>query len=349
VRVFDRTGNRKNRGQARMKYAIRKMGWEVFREEVESEAAQLLAERDPGIERYPETPRPKRASVAADLLERVIASGNDSLRSWAVTNARPQKQRGYTMAWITLPRGDITAAQMEGVARIIETYGNGRLRTSIDQNLLLRWIRSEDLPAVHRALAALGLDRGEAGRLLDPTSCPGAESCKIAITGSRDLALALKESLAHAAGNGGRQMMAAAADLRIKISGCPNSCGQHHIAGLGFHGAAKHVNGRLVPVYQLFVGGGVDGQGAHFGARSVKIPARRVPEALTRLLTLFNDERRNGESALAFFRRLEPERIGTTLSDLTALEPETLRPEDYRDLGAEVPFELEAGEGECAS
>ena len=349
VRVFDRTGNRRNRGQARMKYAIRKMGWEAFRAEVEREAAALPAERDPGIARYVGAPRPERSDAAADLLDRVIASGDGPFRSWAATNARPQKQRGYAMAWITLPRGDITAAQLEGVARIVESHANGRLRTSMDQNLLLRWIRIEELPAVHRALMALGLDRGEAGRLLDPTSCPGAESCKIAITGSRELALALKETLDHAAGNGGREMVEAAASLRIKISGCPNSCGQHHVAGLGFHGAARNVSGRLVPVYQMFIGGGVDGQGAHFGARSVKIPARRVPEALTRLLALFSDQRRDDESALAFFRRVEPERIGTLLADLTELDPATLQPEDYQDLGTGVPFELEAGEGECAS
>jgi len=349
VRVFDRTGNRRNRGQARMKYAIRKMGWDAFRAEVESEVAKLPAGCDPGFDRYAEATRPERGDVAADLLDRIIASGDESFRSWAATNARSQKQHGYAMAWLTLPRGDITAVQLEGVARIVETHGNGRLRTSMDQNLLLRWIRIEDLPEVHRALAALGLDRGEAGRLRDPTSCPGAESCKIAITGSRELALALKKTLDHAAGNGGRRMVDAAASLRIKISGCPNSCGQHHVAGLGFHGAARNINGRLVPVYQLFVGGGVDGQGAHFGARSVKIPARRVPEALTRLLGLFNDQRRDGESALAFFRRAEPERIGAALADLTELDPETLQPEDYQDLGAGVPFELEAGEGECAS
>lgn len=349
VRVFDRRGNRRQRGQARLKYAIRKMGWEAFRAEVESELAELPAGPDPEFDRYESTPRAERGDVPADLLARIIASGDEPFRSWATTNARSQKQPGYAMAWITLPRGDITAAQLEGVARVVELHGNGRLRTSMDQNLLLRWIRTEDLPIVHTALAALGLDRGEAGRLRDPTSCPGAESCKIAITGSRELALALKKTLDHAAGNGGRRMVDAAASLRIKISGCPNSCGQHHVAGLGFHGAARNVNGRLVPVYQLFLGGGVDGQGAHFGTRSVKIPARRVPEALTRLLQLFNDRHREGESALSFFRRTEPAIIETALTDLIELDPETLQPNDYQDLGAEVPFELDAGEGECAS
>ncbi len=349
VRVFNRIGNRKNRGQARLKYAIRKLGWDTFQEEIHQEAAGIPAARDPHIEKFVEMPRPERPDTLPDLHDRVVYFGNDAFRAWATTNTRPQRQRGYSVAWVTLQRGDINAAQMEGLARIIERFGNGRLRTSIDQNLLLRWIRSEDLPVVYRELGKLELARGEAGRLLDPTSCPGAESCKIAITGSRELALEVKNHLDAAAANGGRETITAAGDLRIKISGCPNSCGQHHIAGIGFHGAAKNVKGHLVPVYQMFIGGGVDADGAHFGRRSAKIPARRVPEALTRLLTMFRDQRHGNENALAFFRRIELERINAVLADLTTFEAEDLRPEDYQDLGADKPFLLEAGEGECAS
>ncbi|MFQ5878445.1 MAG: nitrite/sulfite reductase [Acidobacteriota bacterium] len=349
VRVFQRTGNRKNRNQARMKYAIRKMGWEAFRAEIDKEAATLPSVRDPEVDRYREGERPDRGEVLEALHARTVSSGGAAFRSWAATNARPQRQRGYSMAFVTLPRGDVTADQMEAIADLVEEYGDGTARTATDQNLLIRWVRSEDLPALHARLAGIGLGRGEAGRLLDPTSCPGAESCKIAITGSRELALALKRTLDGARGNGGGELVEAAADLRIKISGCPNSCGHHHIAGLGFHGAAKNAGGRLVPAYQLLLGGTVDGEGAHFGRRSVKIPARRVPEAVARLLGLFRDERADGETALAFFRRVEPERVGALLADLAAFDPGGLRPEDYTDLGADVPFRIEAGEGECAS
>jgi sulfite reductase beta subunit-like hemoprotein len=253
------------------------------------------------------------------------------------------------MAFVTLPRGDVTGVQLERLADLVETRADGQLRTAVDQNLLIRFIRSEDLAAVHAALVAMGLGAGEAGRLLDPTSCPGAESCKIAVTGSRELALALKTSLRDAAGNGGRDLVAAAADLRIKISGCPNSCGQHHVAGIGFHGAAKHAGGQAVPAYQMFLGGSVDGEGAHFGRRSVKIPARRVPEALTRLLELFRDESRAGETAPAFFKRVDLARVDAALADLTTFAPGDLAVDDYRDLGSDVPFRVEMGEGECAS
>src|SRR2546426_719097 len=267
VRVFDRNGNRKNKGQARMKYAIRKLGFETF----------------------------------------------------------------------------------EAIAGIAENWCNGAVRTAQDQNILLRWVKSEELPAVHRALQAVGLGQGEAGRLLDPTSCPGAESCKIAVTGSRELALAVKSSLSASAGNGDGHLVEAASDLRIKISGCPNSCGQHHVAGIGFHGAARNANGRAVPAYQMFLGGSVDGDGAHFGRRSAKIPARRVPEALTRLLALFRDERLPGESALAFYKRVDLERVNTVLADLTACSEADLRDDDFKDIGSDRPFEMEVGEGECAT
>jgi len=349
VRVFDRTGNRKNKGQARMKYAIRKLGFDAFKAEIDKELAGLPALRDPEAGRYVEDARPPRATAPADLHERIARSGVPAFRAWAATNTRPQRQRGYSMAFITLPRGDSTTEQFEAIASIAETWGNGAVRTAQDQNILLRWVKSEELPAVHRALETIGLGRGEAGRLLDPTSCPGAESCKIAVTGSRELALAVKDSLSAAAGNGGADLVEAASDLRIKISGCPNSCGQHHVAGIGFHGAARHVNGRAVPAYQMFLGGGVDAEGAHFGRRSAKLPARRVPEALTRLLGLFRDERFPGETALAFFKRVDLERVNTLLADLAACSGTDLQEDDFKDIGSTVPFEMEVGEGECAT
>src|SRR6266705_3489969 len=348
VRVFDRTSNRKNKGQARMKYAIRKLGFEAFKTEIDKELAALPPTRDPEIgSRFSEDERPSRPEAPADLHARITRSGVPAFRAWAATNTRAQRQKGYSMAFVTLPRGDITAEQMEALAALVETHGNGTLRTTQDQNLLLRWVKTEELPAVHRELERLDLGHAEAGRLLDPTSCPGAESCKIAVTGSRELALAVQSTLTAAAGNGGKDLVEAASDLRVKISGCPNSCGQHHVADIGFHGAARNVNGRAVPAYQMFLGGGVDGDGAHFGRRSAKIPARRVPEALTRLLTLFRDERQPAETALSFFKRVDLDRVNTVLADLTAYSEADLQADDFKDIGSDAPFEMEVGEGEC--
>src|SRR2546426_1017387 len=287
VRVFDRTGNRKNKGQARMKYAIRKLGFETFKAEIEKELFGLPGMRDPEAGRYVEDARPPRPEAPADLHTRIARSGVPSFRAWAATNTRPQRQRGYSMAFITLPRGDVTTEQFEAIAGIAETYGNGAVRTAQDQNILVRWVKSEELPAVHRALEAIGLGQGEAGRVVrPPASSPGA---------------------------------------------------------------ARNANGRAVPAYQMFLGGSVDGDGAHFGRRSAKIPARRVPEALTRLLALFRDERLPGESALAFYKRVDLERVNTVLADLTACSEADLRDDDFKDIGSDRPFEMEVGEGECAT
>src|SRR3989454_3841607 len=172
VRVFDRTGNRKNKGQARMKYAIRKLGFETFKAEIEKELQALPATRDPEAGRYVEDSRPVRPGASLDLHTRIARSGVPSFRAWAATNTRPQRQRGYSMAFITLPRGDVTTEQFEAIAGIAETYGNGAVRTAQDQNILVRWVKSEELPAVQRALEAIGLGQGEAGRVLGPTACP---------------------------------------------------------------------------------------------------------------------------------------------------------------------------------
>jgi len=187
VRVFDRTGNRKNKGQARLKYAIRKLGFEAFKAEIDKELAALPATRDPEAGRYVhvEDSRPDRPETKVDLHDVITHSGTPAFRTWAASNARPQRQRGYSMAFVTLPRGDITAEQLEAIAAIAETRGSGSVRTAQDQNILLRFVKSEELPAVYRELERIGLGLGNAGRLLDPTSCPGAESCKIAVTGSR--------------------------------------------------------------------------------------------------------------------------------------------------------------------
>src|SRR5262249_17977740 len=160
----------KNKGQARMKYAIRKLGFEAFKTEIEKELANLPATRDPEAGRYVEDARPSRPEASADLHDRIIRSGVPAFRAWASTNTRPQRQRGSSMAYVTLSRGDLTSEQFEAIATIAETYGNGTVRTTQDQNILLRWVKPEELPAVFRALEAHGLAQGEAGRLLDPTS-----------------------------------------------------------------------------------------------------------------------------------------------------------------------------------
>jgi sulfite reductase beta subunit-like hemoprotein len=217
-------------------------------------------------------------------------------------------------------------------------------RLTIDQNLLLRFVHEEQLAELYRGLQALGLERGDAGTIHDVTSCPGAETCNLAVTGSRELASAITARL-----EGAGAVVEAARELDIKISGCPNSCGQHHVAALGFHGGMRRVGGRAVPEYTLHLGGGIDGGGATFGRQVVRVPARRVPDALLKLLHLYQQRREPGESALAFFRRVSDVEVKEAVAALARLDAETARPEDYLDNGAQEEFVVRTREGECAA
>jgi len=213
-----------------------------------------------------------------------------------------------------------------------------------DQDLLFRWVPAADVQELYRRLAAAGLGLADANTLADVTSCPGAEACRLAVTQSRGLGKLLGEFL-----RGRGDLVAAVPGLNIKISGCPNGCGQHHIAGIGFQGSVRKVAGRAVPQYFVMLGGGVDDSGATFGRLAAKIPARRVPDALERLIALYAKERADGESALAFFRRVEVSRAKALLADLETLTDADAVPADFVDLGEDTEFKVEIQEGECVA
>jgi sulfite reductase (NADPH) hemoprotein beta-component len=179
---------------------------------------------------------------------------------------------------------------------------------------------------------------------VDVTSCPGAESCRLAVTQSRGLGSLLESHLREHA-----ETAALAPDLRIKISGCPNGCGQHHIAGLGFQGSIRKVGDRAVPQYFVMLGGGVDGETASFGRVAAKIPARRLTDTVDRLLALYRDERAEGEAPATFFRRVDAGRVKALLADLETMRPEDTVPADFIDLGDTEAFVPEVMEGECAT
>jgi sulfite reductase (NADPH) hemoprotein beta-component len=263
---------------------------------------------------------------------------------WLETNIRHQRQPGYAIVTATLPLGDVTAAQMRAVARIAERYGDGAVRTTHDQDLLFRWIRHADVWHVYGELAAAGLGLPGAGTIADVTSCPGAESCRLAVTQSRGLGRLLESHL-----RARPDVLAAARGLSIKISGCPNGCGLHHVSGLGFQGSVRRLGAKVVPQYFVLVGGGVGPDGAAFGRLAAKIPARRIPDAVERLVRLYAAERREAEPAPAFFQRIGTERVSRALADLERLRPEDAVPADFVDLGEEAEFAPEVLEGECSA
>jgi sulfite reductase beta subunit-like hemoprotein len=184
----------------------------------------------------------------------------------------------------------------------------------------------------------------DAGTIADVTSCPGAESCKLAVTQSRGLGKFLGDHLREHP-----ELVAAAPDLQIKISGCPNGCGRHHIAGLGFQGSVRKVGGKAIPQYFVMVGGGPEGDGVRFGRLAAKIPARRMTTALERLLELYAQERTPGESATAFFMRVDIARVKSVLSDLEKITPDLMTADDFVDLAETAEFNPEIQEGECSA
>jgi sulfite reductase (NADPH) hemoprotein beta-component len=213
-----------------------------------------------------------------------------------------------------------------------------------EQDLLFRWINVSDVRQLYRRLAAAGLGLAQAGTVADVTSCPGAESCKLAVTQSRGLGRLVEEHL-----RARPDLIAAADGARIKVSGCPNGCGLHHIATIGFQGSVRRLGSKAVPQYFVMVGGGSTPTGAAFGRLAAKIPARRIPEAVDRLIDLYAREKQESESASAFFGRVPLERVKQALGDLERLVQAEAEPADFVDLGEAAEFAPEVMEGECAT
>jgi sulfite reductase (NADPH) hemoprotein beta-component len=263
---------------------------------------------------------------------------------WLRTNLQPQKQSEYSLVTVTLTLGDVTSGQMRALALLARAYGDGTVRVTVDQNLVLRWVRSGQVPGLYRRLAAAGLGLPGAGTIADVTSCPGAESCRLAVTQSRGLGRLIETNLReHPAA------VRSASSVRIKISGCPNGCGQHHVATIGFQGSIRKIGDRVVPQYFMMLGGGSGPDGASFARLTAKIPARRVPDAVDRMIRLYEEERTAGETAHAFFNRVEPARARAAVADLELMTAENVLPTDFVDPGEDHAFKPEVFDGECSA
>ena len=339
LRIFHSMGNRENRQRARLKYVRKKLGDQGFRDtyakvraEVDAEAAAELTLPGPADR----TPAGPVASEASNLTR------DSAYLSWRSTSVIDQKQDGFHAVYVRLELGDVTSEQMRELGRIVNTFGDGTVRLTIDQNILIPWVDRRSIAALYTRLAKANLARLDLHTVRDVTSCQGADTCNLAVTSSRAVASAITARL-EAEGLGA---VGDAARTLIKVSGCPNSCGQHHIADLGFHGGAKNTGGGAVPVYQLHLGGGVDERGARFGRQVVKIIARRVPDAVVRMLELFDAERTEGETPSAFFSRVDGKRVVALLGEIVTA-PATA--EEGADVGETKGFLIHSGEGECAA
>lgn len=369
IRVYHRLGDYKHKQRNRLKFLVRSLGWDSFKAEFDQEWDRIRVEggaqlpfdpANPPVEAAPEWARPAAPSleaVAAQAQASVVrgpgivpqvssrlAVHSDGFLAWTSTNVRPQKQPGYASVTVATLLGDLTAEQMRLLARLASAFGDGAVRVTMDQNAVLRWVPSADVAALYQRLAAAGLARGGAGTLADVVSCPGAESCRLAVTQSRGLGRLLADTLAERA-----DLVGTLPGLDIKISGCPNGCGQHHIGGIGFQGSLRKVGGRPAPHYFVLVGGGTTDGVTTFGRVAATVPARRAFEALERLTDLYVETRTPGESARAFFRRVELPVAKGALAHLERLSPEAATPDDFIDLGEDHAFTPEIMDGECSA
>lgn len=343
ARIFGRHGEKKMRSRARLKFLIEKWGMEKFREEVLAERAKL-----------PEDPRWTEHLSAAENAEQPLRppgempaiNGDDQLRTWIDTNVADQRQAGYATAVVTLPLGDISADQLRSLADIVRKFTNGTIRTTVDQNFLIRWVSKADIPALFEELNAVGLAQPGAGSVLDIVACPGTDTCKLGISSSRGLAAELRTRLAATS----VQLDQAIRDLHIKISGCFNSCGQHHVADIGFYGVSRTLHGFKVPHFQVVLGGQWEENAGSYGLPIVAIPSKRIPDALQAITKFYLETRERDERFPKFVTRIGKAKIRQLLDPLTQDTPEPdAEPTFYADWADPRQYSLgDIGKGECA-
>ena len=350
-RVFENANTlRKNRMMARIKVLIDRIGFEAFKDLVEEELKDI-GPIDPtplmNVEEiYAETPlRPQPVSSNGQ-------EPSPEFLYWKNANTVAQKQPGYYVAYVKLPLGDIYAHQFPTLADIVRRYTGGTARTTQEQNLALRWVPESYLYEVWKALKQIGLVDAGAYTITDVVSCPGTDTCKLGITSSMGLAAAITDELATWNGLLEDPLVK---KLHIKMSGCPNGCGLHHIANIGFHGAAmKGPSGLQVPAYEMFVGGNYGGkrhEDARFGQRlpGVKVPAKRVPQVIKHLAAFYKEERLDGEEFNQFVDRVGAKPIQEIAAQYKDIPPLSRDTQDlYIDWSKSDIYKLERGEGECA-
>jgi sulfite reductase (ferredoxin) len=274
-----------------------------------------------------------------------LAAGARSaaFEAWRASNARPQKQAGYVTVRVTLPLGDFTPVQARALVDVMRRFTGDTLRTTADQNLLFRWVSEADLPEFFEALSAVGLGASGAEQITDVVACPGTDTCKLGISSSRGLASELRRRLLET------PAPAVAQGLHIKCSGCFNSCGQHHVADIGFLGVSRNVHGRRVPHFQLVVGGKWTDNGGAYGLAIGAVPSKRVPELMNKLTSRYAAEHKPQETFRAFIERIGKREIRKLVEAHAELPRYEDDPSYYSDWGDPREYTIgDIGVGECA-
>jgi len=351
LRVFDQLGNRDNKLRARMKWVVETLGFDETKRRIMASRKFLLASSSwPGglpAEVLADGDGPagvgNRAHVTAMGQGTPVSIGGRSpYDRWFSANVVRGIASGQVSAYAYARLGDITAEQFRALAAIQRDF-DADVRLTNRQNLVLRGLDETDMPRLFAALEAIGMAEPGAELARDVVACPGADTCNLGVTQSRGLAREIGDAL-EAEG------LADVGGIRVNISGCPNSCGQHHAADIGFFGAERRVRGRSAPGYQMLLGGYIGNERMHFGAKALRLPARTAPQAVVRLVRRFADERASGEAFRDWMERVGGvKEVAATLMDLDEFPDFDDDPSYYVDFDEAGPYEVSLGEAECAT
>ena len=350
LRTFDHYGNRDNKLRARMKWLVDTMGAEQVRTRILKERKLLLASTtwSPDIPEYVDEHGDAPAGTSNSISPtpmgwgtNVVFHHRDPYGRWEDANVVRGNAKGTVSAYAYARLGDVTSAQFRAVAAIQRELG-AEVRVTNRQNFVFRGLTEEQLPLLHARLDAIGMAEPGAELARDVVSCPGADTCNLAVTQSRGLADAIGASLEEAG-------LADVGGVRINISGCTNSCGQHHVADIGFVGVERRAHKRSAPGYQMLLGGHVGMEAIEFGRKAVRLPAKAAGTATVRVVGRFATEREAGESFTSWLARAGgAEAVGTMLADLDVFPLPDEDPSFYVDYDETGPYVSEVGAGECA-
>jgi sulfite reductase beta subunit-like hemoprotein len=346
MRIFNRQDwLRANRARARLKFLVDKVGIDEFRTMVDEElTGDWVAERE-----FDPTPllfnHDEEAHAPGPYSGGSANGDSREFDHFASTNVVPQRQTGFSTVEIKVTRGDFTPEQFRGIAQIMRDFCGGYARTTVSQNFVLRWVRNEALYDVWSRLGELGLNDAGADTITDTVSCPGTDSCKLGITSSMGLNRAIQDKVESL-----NISDPLTKKIHIKMSGCPNGCGQHHLGSIGFYGASLKVNGHAMPAYVAHIGGRFDDGKLQYGTRlKVRLPAKRVPDAIEAWIKLYETQRNDGEAFNEYFDRVGAvpfEEAARGIALPTEFNLESL--EHFIDWSRSEPYQVIRGEGECA-
>ncbi|MDQ4101009.1 MAG: nitrite/sulfite reductase [Thermoproteota archaeon] len=385
IRLFDRHGNRENMARNRMRYLVHEMGWERFQKMVLKERSIVEMTTSYStmqlfdVKSHEDTrPLPKtittiaattRTMMKLPMINVKVTKDSPGFERWLHSNAVPQKQEGYFTAFITLGAGDITASQLRVLASAIRDYSaEGVARNTPQQNFALRYVRKTDLPNLYEKLTSAGLANPGALTIASAVGCSGTTSCNLAITNSHRLAKEVQRKFLEL----GLDVDDSLRDATIKISGCPNSCGQHEIATIGFFGGATRMNNTMTPTYTMLFGGSA-GEAGELGRAVMRVPAKRVIDTTLKIIEIYKRERAttttttstatteadNYETLHEWIIRLTKgqgsgsiknlEDMKAALAEIIQLPPPQENIEVYQDYGSDSRFSAKTARGECAA